>query len=244
MELPKPYFETELGRLYHGDCLEILPYLESVDLVLTDPPYSSGARQTNQIRARGSMLRNENFQKWFGTDNLSTAAFAFMMRGLSVLAISKAVIGSHFYCFIDWRNLPILSNSIESAGWYISNLIVWDKENFGMGQNYRNQHELIIFASKSIPRECNRHDVPNVLREKRKRPENHPTEKPIWLIRTLVEMSSKESELVFDPFAGSGTTAAACEIMNRKWIAIEIDEVHCENIAKRIEAERKQLKLF
>ena len=55
---------------------------------------------------------------------------------------------------------------------------------------------------------------------------------------------SKEFELVLDPFLGSGTTAVACERLKRRWIGIEIEEKYCEIAKKRIEAERRQLKLF
>lgn len=245
MGLPKPYYETELGRLYHGDCIEIMQHIEHVDLIIIDPPYSSGARQTNQLRSRGAMIRCEKFQnEWFGTDNCSTNAFMFFMRGCAVLSFQKLKSGAHFYSFIDWRNYPILSNVLESAGIRINNLIVWDKEFFGMGNNYRQQHELVIFGSKGQPKDCNMHNLSNVIRSKRKKQENHPTEKPINIYEDFIKMSTDEGDLVVDFFMGSGTAAAACERLKRKWIGIEISEPFCEDIAKRIEGERKQLKLF
>jgi len=240
-----PYYETELGKLYHGDCLQIMPELEPVDLVLTDPPYSSGARQTSQLRARGAMIRNDKFQnEWFGTDNCSTAGFMFFMRGCALSAFNLAKLGSHFYSFIDWRNYPILVNVLESAGWRINNMLVWDKKHFGMGTNFRQQHELIIFGSKGKPRDCNRHDLANVLRLKRVKQDKHPTEKPVFLVNKFLDMSTQEGDVVLDFFMGSGTTAISCELLKRKWIGIEIEEKYCEIAAKRIEQERKQLKLF
>jgi len=241
----EPYYETELGKLYHGDCIEIMQDLEPVDLILTDPPYSSGARQTNQLRARGAMIRNGKFQKqWFGTDNCSTAGFMFLMRGCTISAFNLMKPGSHFYSFIDWRNYPILTNVLESAGVRINNMIVWDKEYFGMGTNYRQQHELVIFGSKGQSAECNRHDLPNILKSRRVKQDEHPTEKPVWLLSQMLEMSTKPGDVVLDYFFGSASLASACEKIDRRWIGIEISEEYCEIAAKRIESETRQRKLF
>jgi len=197
---------------------------ESIDLIISDPPYSSGARQTSQLRQRKGMLRSEKFhEQWFGTDNLSTAAFMFFMRGITLQSFQKMKPGGHMYLFIDWRNYPLLVNVLETAGWRINNLLVWDKEIFGMGTNFRNQHELVIFCSKGHPKECNRHDLANVLRSKRVKQENHPTEKPEYLISHFVDMSSSEGDIVLDPYAGSGTTAFACRELGRKFIVGDCD---------------------
>ena len=69
----------------------------------------------------------------------------------------------------------------------------------------------------------------------------HPTQKPTNLICYILSVGGGR---VLDPFLGSGTTAVACERLKRQWIGIEIEEKYCEIAAKRIEAERKQLKLF
>jgi len=72
----------------------------------------------------------------------------------------------------------------------------------------------------------------------------HPTQKSIGVVQRLVEDSSLPHFSCLDPFIGSGTTAVACERLNRRWIGIEIEEKYCEIAAKRIENERKQRKLF
>ena len=72
----------------------------------------------------------------------------------------------------------------------------------------------------------------------------HPTVKPFKLIRYLTRLVSKRGALVLDPFAGSCTLAVVCEHLRRRWICIELDEASCATGVKRIEAERKQLKLF
>jgi site-specific DNA-methyltransferase (adenine-specific) len=72
----------------------------------------------------------------------------------------------------------------------------------------------------------------------------HPTVKPFKLVRYLTRLVSRRWAMVLDPFAGSCTLAVACEHLRRRWVCIEKEEVHCEIAAKRIEAERRQLKLF
>ena len=73
---------------------------------------------------------------------------------------------------------------------------------------------------------------------------SHPTVKSVKLMEYLINMATKEGQAVLDLFLGSGTTAVACERLNRRWIGIEISEKYCEIAAKRIENERKQRKLF
>ena len=230
-------------KLILGDCLEVMKTLpdKSVDAVITDPPYSSGARQTNQLRSRGAMLRGEKWQEeWFGTDNLSSVGFMFFMRGVALAAFGKCRPGAHLYMFIDWRNYPMLYQILESSGWRINNLIVWNKEIFGMGDNYRNQHELIIYASKGSPSRCLRHDVPNVIDSKRVKQTNHPTEKPKELIELLLSVGVKEGEIVLDPFMGSGTTGVACVQTGRDFIGIEIDSGYFAIAERRIKEAQAQ----
>ncbi|GAG11036.1 unnamed protein product, partial [marine sediment metagenome] len=71
----------------------------------------------------------------------------------------------------------------------------------------------------------------------------HPTQKPVPLMMWCIK-KSKTTDTVLDPFLGSGTTAVACERLNRKWIGIEISEDYCQIAKERIERERQQLKLF
>ena len=72
----------------------------------------------------------------------------------------------------------------------------------------------------------------------------HPTQKPVALMEYLIKTYTNEGETVLDFCMGSGTTAVACERLNRRWIGIEISEAYCEIAKKRIEKERSQLKLW
>jgi len=72
----------------------------------------------------------------------------------------------------------------------------------------------------------------------------HPTQKPVPLFSWIIRGYSKESDIIIDPFLGSGTTACACEKLNRRWIGVEISERYCEIAAKRIKSEADQFKMI
>jgi site-specific DNA-methyltransferase (adenine-specific) len=241
---PTPYFETDLGKLYLGDCLEVMGTLPegSVDLVLTDPPYSSGARRDAERSVRGSMLRSMEDTDWFSHDAMTTWGFTWFIRSAFVSMRKVCNQGSHVYCFLDWRQTPNLYAILESTGYRVNHCLVWRKTTFGMGSYWRNQHENIIFASVGTPLEMASHGEGSVLDAAIVRNGLHPTEKPVSLIEHVITASGRESLL--DPFFGSGTTAVACEHLNRRWIGIEIEERYCEIAAKRILAESQQEKLF
>ena len=72
----------------------------------------------------------------------------------------------------------------------------------------------------------------------------HPTQKPVELMELLLKYHSQENMLILEPFCGGGSTALACEKLNRRWIGIEISEKYCEIAKKRVEEYTSQLKLF
>lgn len=231
-----PYYSDGLITIYCGDCLSILQGLTPgvVNSVVTDPPFSSGARTDAGKSMRGGMNRGQKWEtEWFSHDNMATHGFLFLMRllGVELLRVTGANASGHF--FIDWRMYPNLYGALEASGWVVKNLVVWDKEHFGMGTNYRNQHELIIYAEKGTVDFLD-HGIGNVIRSKKIRTENHPTEKPVELIMRLIQASTEEGGTVLDPFLGSGTTLVAAKNTGRRAIGIEIEERYCEIAAERL----------
>ena len=204
--LPKPYYENELGRLYHGDCLDILPHLEPVDLVLTDPPYGCG-KDSWDI----------SFPKeWFRQCLTKTSGFG-IITGSSGLKDSVPLVGDLFVDVISARNLNGMTRGPIGFGNWLA--VVVAKRKPRQGPN---------FLSFSV-----RGNMPE-----------HPSPKPIEFMLLITDRLSENGETILDPFLGSGTTAVSCERLKRRWIGIEIEEKYCAIAVKRIEAERKQLKLF
>jgi site-specific DNA-methyltransferase (adenine-specific) len=233
----KPYYEHAGITIYHGDALKVLADLpaESVDIVFTDPPYSSGARNAATLRARGSMRRDEGAygsDEWIGSDNLTAHGFALLVRLFGVETLRLIKRDGHLFSFMDWRQLPVLQGALESAGWSPRALIVWDKMHFGMGNGFRQQAEFVLHASKGTGDNFLRHDLGTVYRNKRQSDDvGHPTVKPVGIVEVCL---SAVPGSVVDPFMGSGTTLVAAKNIGRDAIGIEIEERYCEIAAKRL----------
>jgi site-specific DNA-methyltransferase (adenine-specific) len=145
----------------------------------------------------------------------------------------------HIYVCIDWRMYSYLFLWMRHVGFTPKNLIVWDKVQFGMGWQYRFQHELVIFATKGSHqvRRVAKRNISDVWSIKRI-PGNktiHPTEKPEQFFTNMIKNSSYTGELVVDFFCGSGASAAAAnELNDRNFIGFEIDPQHYDTIQTRL----------
>jgi len=222
--------------LYCGDSLEILPTLGRVDGVITDPPYSSGARTSAAIRGRSGMTRGERWaDESLMNDRMTTTGFTWMMRHVAMDCHDLLVDGGSFLSFIDWRQYPQLFGAIETSNLRIQNLIVWDKVDIGMGNGFRNRHELLIHASRGVPMVFDK-SVANVLTYKRiASSEIHPTEKPQAIFSAILPVVTAPGMTVLDPFMGSGTSGVSAINLHRKYIGIEIDPKHFDTACYRIE---------
>lgn len=232
------------ATLYLGDCLEIIPMLGKVDAVLTDPPYSSGARTDSERQVRGAMLRSMEDADWFSHDAMTTWGFTWFIRSAFTELRSHLTIGAHLYVFIDWRQTPNIYGMLEACGYRVNHCLVWRKPHFGMGAYWRNQHENIIFGSLGMPAEMLNHgkgsvlDFPAVSSSARV----HPTEKPVELIKTIID--AIPADLVFDPFMGSGSVAIASVKAGRRFVGCEINPYHFDIACRRIEEAYAQGDLF
>lgn len=222
----KPYFERDSIKLYHGDCASVEV---ACDLLVTDPPY-------------GQEFKSGKSDLW-GPIRGDNDVAGTMERLAHVLKSLRR--GRHVYIFSG--KLPL--SDLPLCGF---TEIVWDKEMVGMGdlsQPWGPQHELIAFANYEISK-ANREkgygklsarlrkgSVVRSLRANSGAVKHHPTEKPVDILRQLIESSSVMGETVYDPFAGSGSTLIAAALECRVAIGCEIEERYCETAAKRIERE-------
>lgn len=225
----KPYYEENGIAIYHGDCWDVLPRLtEIADMMATDPPY--GVSWQSNRRTNAPM-----FEVLHGDDGSSDVVDALG------LALKKVKRNGHVYIFgrFDLSRLP-LTQSCE---------LIWDKEIISMGDlsvPWGSQHEHIMFATYEISKanraagygalsaRIRKGSVIRVQRVQGGAVTRHPTEKPVLLMRQLIESSSVIGDLVLDPFAGSGSTLKAALLEGRKAIGIEIEERYCEIAAKRL----------
>lgn len=232
--------------IHHGDCLDILRTLPdcSADAVVTDPPYCSGGFTETQRRgAKGQGLRSVTLRRdgWFDGDVMGTAGLCELLRSVAVQTKRLIRPGGSLLVFCDWRMLVSLQPAIESAGVRLQNLVVWDKGSMGLGQGFRPQHELIMhFTFGGFKGHDNA--TSNVLKCSRTHASKreHPTEKPVELLRRLVVAATPPGGTVLDPFAGSGTTGVACVLEGRQFIGVEQCAEYVEMAQNRIKAATQQ----
>ncbi len=181
----------------------------SVDLVITDPPYES----LEKHRKIGTTTRLKNSKsssnQWF--EIFPNKRFEELVS--EIYRIMKK--NSHFYLFCDQETMFVIKPIAESMGFKFWKPIVWDKVSIGMGYHYRARYEFILFFEKG-KRKLNNLSIPDILVEKRVW-KGYPTEKPVNLAKTLIEQSSNEQDLVIDPFCGSGFVGQASELLNRNF---------------------------
>ena len=224
----EPYYESGGITIYHADCREVLPSLGLVELMLTDPPYGVDAKYGPSYDDS-----RELYWAWF------LPCFSLMRR-----AAKKIVMTHH----------PNALKNITDWDWICS----WDKGTahgcrIGNSPIFPSWEPILVFGMHSIgvmteghsdvfsfPPNNNGAGLSEMGREKWKNENilNHPCPKPLSLFIALIKtFSPAESELILDPFMGSGTTLRAAKDLGRRAIGIEIEERYCEIAAKRMSQE-------
>lgn len=207
-----------LSNIFKEDAVYWLKTLddESVDLVVTDPPYES----LEKHRAKGTTTRLKNSKsssnEWFSIfpNDRFHELFYEIYRVLKK--------NSHFYLFCDQETMFVIKPIAEVIGFKFWKPIVWDKCAIGMGYHYRARYEFVLFFEKG-KKKLNNLGIPDVLECKRVW-RGYPTEKPIELIKILIEQSTKENDLVIDPFFGSGSTLVAANNLRRNYKGCDISD--------------------
>ncbi len=214
-----------------GDSRTVLSQLadESVDLVVTDPPYGIGYQRLHGLKAKRPVLVGDTARE-----------APWLMREVMVQVAMVMKPGATIYVFCPGGRTAFRQGSALVAElerhFDIRQTIVWDKLAIGPGCYWRTRYELAVMASKGKVATWNGgHSEANVLGCRRVRawPTGHPTPKPIDLVGKLVEASSNLGDLVLDPFAGSGVVGAAAVRSGRRWLCIDIDQRWAAEAANR-----------
>jgi DNA modification methylase len=217
-----PYYEQDGITIYHGDCLEILPTLQSVRLVVTDPPYVFGIASTAQEGKAGGWGDLMNSSIWY-------ESWLSEVKRLTVNAQGCA------WVFNSWRSFPVLARAAYGISWPVESLMVWDKEWIGPGgqRGLRPSYEVAaLFAHPDFA--IKDRGLPDIWRSQWSslKPNGHPAEKPVPLLAKMIRESG--GGLVLDPFMGSGSTLVAAKREGEPAIGIEVEERWCEIAAKRL----------
>lgn len=234
-----------LNAIYNMDCLEGIKLLPDnyVDMVLMDPPYSSGGLFAGDRKAstKDKYTRKEYNGAFrlpsFSGDNMDQRSFTEFMRMVLHTARLKSKDGGIIAAFIDWRNLPALTDAVQTAGWVWRGIAVWDKKNSRPQKGrFRNQCEYIVWGSNGpLPVDRDVGCLPGVFSYANVSSQNrvHQAEKPVPLLSDLLEIVP-EGALVLDPFMGSGSTCVACLNTKRNYIGIELNKSYFETAQKRL----------
>lgn len=230
-----------IGEIYNEDFRTILPQIQkdSVDLILTDPPYDAnrmknapwGHRPNHIISADWDIYDKEEYLDLI--DDFFTESARVIKDGGTLVT------------FVDARDLSRFYDIGMEHGFWYKNVLTWHKTNpfpANMDKHflYSTEHMLYFVYNKKVGT-FNNNGKPvhsfietGLTPRSEKKFGNHQAQKPLKVIRWLIETLSNEGDLVLDPFMGSGTTCVACEELNRKYIGIEILPEFYEIASKRL----------
>ena len=205
----KPYYHDEKSgiAIFLGDCREILPHLDPVDLVLTDPPYGIG--KDGQTASTGGHGGRKGYEH-LGWD--ASAPTDDTLRMILEKGRDSIVWGANYFPSV----FP------TSMGW-----LVWDK-----GQRINQSDGELAYTSRGGALRIKTLNRVELARDGAQ----HPTQKPLTLITWCLSFFP-EAKTVLDPFMGSGTTLRAAKDLGRRAIGIEIEERYCEIAVKRLAQE-------
>ena len=204
----------------------------SIDLIVTDPPY--------RTTSRGNCLGGGMFKKKI---NLKGQVFTHNNIDCSEYAPEFYRVlkdGGHCYVMTNHVNLVNILNVFIGSGFHFIKSLIWDKQNKIVGTYYMSQFEYILFFRKGRGVKINHCGTSDILsvQNKKTKDENgknyHDTEKPVELMKILIDNSSKEYDIVLDPFMGIGSAGIACNELNRRFIGIEIDETYFKIAEQRM----------
>jgi site-specific DNA-methyltransferase (adenine-specific) len=203
------------ATLYLGDAQEIVPTLGDIDCIVSDPPYGMSFRSNHRIESH-AYIANDHDE-------------------ILLLWASSLKPAHSSYLFCRWDNLSAVPKP--------KSCVTWVKDNHSMGDlkhEHGRQTEIALFYPGPD------HDWPgrrptDIIRAPRTGKDHHPTEKPVQLMRTIIEWTRG---IILDPFMGSGSTIIAAESVGRPSIGIEIDPLHFDTACRRIEQAQRQGQLF
>ena len=241
--------------IHHGDCLDILRTLPdaSVDAVIADPPYSSGGAyrgdRNQDVAAKYQQSGTAKTYATFTGDAMDSRSWCYWST-LWLSEVRRIVRpGGYLLCFADWRQLPTLTDAVQSASWVWRGLIAWDKTDAARGPHkgyFRHQCEYVAWGTNGA---C---EVPPVDDPRggpwpgcfrvpvRQADKHHVTGKPTELMRQLARCVPVGGTIL-DPFAGSGSTGVGALLEGRQFIGIEREAAYVDIARRRLtEAAAKQ----
>ncbi|HJG66171.1 MAG TPA: site-specific DNA-methyltransferase [Staphylococcus ureilyticus] len=223
-------------NLLKGDCLELLKTLEneSVDALITDPPYNI-ARDNNFTSMGRAGIDFGDWDKGFN-----------LISWLPI-AIEKLKKGGNIIIFTSWKNTTPIIKELEKNNCEAKDMIRVEKSNpmpRNRDRRFVTDYEIAIWAVKkgakwTFNRQLETYERPliktKVTPKSEKIEKGHPTQKNIETMEWLIERLTDEGDIVLDPFMGSGTTGVACQKLDRDFIGCELSDEYFEMAQKRLQ---------
>lgn len=238
------------AKYFLGESLDVLRGLptESVDAVITDPPYSSGGAfrsdRTADPRQKYVVDGQQTVRMGFSGDNRDQRSYDYWCALWMSQCLRITRTGGVLCVFTDWRQLPTTTDALQAGGWVWRGIVVWDKTEAARPDKgrFRNQCEYVVWGLKGVAPEreyapC----LPGVFRIYNQSDDKiHIAGKPVGLMRQLLKIVPPGGT-VLDPFMGAGSTGMACAEEGYDFIGIE-QEDHWYNLAReRVEKARCSL---
>lgn len=220
--------------LYLGDCLEILPTLEKVDAVITDPPYGVGIDYGENYDDR-----RKDYWEWLRSVICAARAACPLVAFTHRVPALKEITGW------DWVGVW---NKPGAFGARVGNSCIlphWEPIfMFGIhASGTKSEYTADVFTCNPEPAKAG---IKGIGREKWQKSvlTSHPCPKPVALYNQLVTTLGQNADVLADPFMGSGTTGVACANLGRKFIGIEIEPKYFDIACERIENAYRQERMF
>lgn len=233
---PGDIFQLGSHRLACGDAVdsELVKKLvgeDTIDLILTDPPY--GVLYT---QAKAGFSKVKVNKEIINDDITSEFDYAVFTKNWLVAITPHLSKKDAIYIFNSDKMLFALRDGMEQAGVNFSQLLIWIKNHAVVGRkDYLPMHELIAYGWHGTHLFHKSKDKSVLFYPKPSKSSLHPTTKPVPLLRHLILNSSKIGSVVYDCFGGSGSTLIAAEQTRRKCLMIELDPDYCQTIITRFE---------
>lgn len=219
-----------------GDCLELMKDIpnESIDLIVTAPPYlikyKTNRRKNKEHDFCSEILNDDNY------DLISN----YIKECFRILKNDTAM-----YMFCNCDRVDYFKQELEKTGFNIKNMIIWVKNNHTAGDlkaQFGKQYEIIFLVNKgrSLFNGKRITDVWNFDKVSGNK-QVHQNQKPLDLLEQCILKHSKENDIVFDGFMGSGSTGVACINTHRNFIGIELDENYFNIAKERIEKAKNEI---
>lgn len=217
-----------------------------VRVLLSDPPWN--LKIEGVVSGNG---RKKHTDFVMAAGEMTKPAFTAFLFDFLEASKPHLVDGALLYVYMDWRNYDALIAAAVNAGLEQKNMLVWCKDNAGLGSMYRSQHELIGFFKNGTASHTNninlgRHGrnranclfypgVNSFGKGRDAQLHSHPTSKPVAMLADILLDSSAPGEMVLDPFGGSGSTLIAAEKVDRVACLVELDPKYADVIIRRFE---------